>query len=135
MAGTLAEPILIANSALDALGEGTAATGSILEVTAPAGASGGDHNPQGYSGQGFEHSKGWMEKMLKFIPKTLAETMVDLGYDSQESLTSTVINMDDADQWIELILDSANLSSKIPKIQVESKPYGGQAENCVVHVL
>ena len=64
--------------------------------------------------------------MLKFIPRTLAETMVDLGYDSQGSLTSTVISMDDANQWIELILDTAHLSSKIPKSKWRVNPMVGQ---------
>ena len=53
MAGTLAEPTLSANSTLEALGEGTAATGSILEVTAPAGASWGWPKPTGLQWPGF----------------------------------------------------------------------------------
>ena len=79
----------------------------------------------------------WKEKLQEFVPEQMAKLIIAMGYDSEDSLNTSVTNKVDAQDWIKLLLVDCGYQSMLPSHKWRIDPMAGKLrklwESCRGH--
>lgn len=69
----------------------------------------------------------WKEHVVRLLPKAVVEGLSELGYDSPEAITSSVMQPSDLDNWIQMLLEMhPEWRGKIPQERWHLAPIAGK---------
>jgi hypothetical protein len=67
-----------------------------------------------------------MTKLASLVPEPVAAAIINLGYDSPDSITDAITSKEELDEWVELTLEQVEMPMKHPPNKRRVSPWGGK---------